>query len=157
MGYSVADGWSIREGRPLNELLTRQVYYEPVKFIGRISHVSPFTPHEIPDRGTMGFVNLTLTDTAESHITTLDIQTECVTIDLATLHRERTRCAFFGSIVPFYNKSGKGTFKFYLHDIATDTRPIDLVGWTPADEDQKGFGVVIRGRRSGFQRITQHR
>ena len=147
LGQDVKDEWSIHESQSLNALLTRGVYFEPAKVVGRISRVSEYTPHEVEDSTTKSFVILEISDIEEGTITTLDIQADCINVDLARLQDDRTRCTFLGAIVPLYPKKGPGQARFYLHDIVPEVSPIDLVPWTPAYEDETGFGVIIDGKR----------
>jgi len=149
LGYHVKDGWAIREAQPLNALLTKGVYFEPVKVVGRISRVSQYTPHEVGESTTRSFVLLEITDFVGGTINTLEIQADCINVDLAKLQNDNTRCTFLGAIVPLYPKKGPGQPRFYLHDIVPDVSPIELVPWTPAEQDEKGFGVLIDGKRYG--------
>jgi len=148
LSYHVNDGWAIREAQPLNALLTKGVYFEPAKVVGRISRVSQYTPHEVGD-STRSFVLLEIADSVGGTITTLEIQADCINIDLAKLQNDGTRCTFLGAIVPLYRRKGLGQPRFYLHDIIPDVSPIELVPWTPAEEEEKGFGALINGKRYG--------
>ena len=149
----VSDRWELEESRSLNDLLTRDVYFRPTKVIGRISQLTPITSHEVSELETRSLVGLEITDFQGSTIEALDLPASCVNIDLVKLHRDRTRCTFFGAIVPLYptkkTKKNRPRPRFYLHDLNPEVNSIDLVPWSPADEEESGFGVVIDGRRYG--------
>ena len=152
----INDRWQIEEAQSLTDLLARDVYFHPVKIVGRISRVNPVVAFELPKSGTTSISGIEIVDTQGTAIETLDFQAMCVMTDLGRLYRDRTRCTFLGAIVPFFpkkkTKKDKPKPRFYLHDITTDVNPIDLVPWTPAEEDTSGFGVVVGGKRYGIPR-----
>ncbi len=154
ISLNVDDGWQTEEVHTLNDLLARDAYFRPVKIIGRISRFHPVTAFGLQHGGTASLRGIEIEDTQGTTIESLEFQEACVMTDLGRLHRDRTRCTFFGTIVPFYpkkkTKTNKPKPRFYLHDISTDVSPIDLVPWTPTEESPTGFGVVVGGRRHGI-------
>ena len=154
VSLNVDDGWQTEEVQTLNNLLARDAYFRPVRIVGRISRSNPVTAFELPDGETTSLRGIEIEDTQGTTIESLEFQAKCLMTDLERLHRERIRCIFFGTIVPFYpkkkTKQNKPKPRFYLHDISTDVSPIDLVPWTPTVESPTGFGVVVGGRRNGI-------
>jgi len=149
-GCSLDDGWSVEHSSTIIDVQSNEQFYTPVKIIGRISQLSSITPHEITGHGTKSFVNLTITDVTDTKIQTLDIQYDCIHIDLTKIHKNRTRCTFFGAVVPLYGKSKEGEFRFYLHDMLTEASPVDMIPWAPSEEKETGFGIMIDGKRHGL-------
>jgi hypothetical protein len=131
VSLNVDDKWQTEEVQTLNELLAQDAYFRPVKIVGRISRVNPVVAFEVAESGTTSIAGIEITDTHGTAIDTLEFQARCVMTDLGRLHRDRTRCTFFGAIVPFYpkkkTKKDRPKPRFYLHDITTDVSPIDLV------------------------------
>jgi len=156
VSLNVYDKWQTEDVQAFNDLLARDVYFRPVKIIGRISRVYAPVPFELSESETTSIIGIEIADTQGGAIDTLEFQAKCAMTDLLRLHRDRSRCTFLGAIVPFYprkkTKKNKPNARFYLHDITTDVRPTDLVPWTPAEENSSGFGVVIAGKRYGIPR-----
>ncbi len=148
----IRDRWDSLEAKSLSELLKADRYFTPVRFIGRVTRVNPITSFEL-NNGTTSIVGIEITDGKGTAIETLDIQANCVGVDINGLHRSRTRCTFLGAIVPLYpkkkTKTNRPKPRFYLHDISLNVNQLDLVPWSPEEEADTGFGIVIDGKRFG--------
>ena len=124
-GNSVDDRWVTVQARTISNLKQHSLEFQPVKIIGTIAAVSDFTPHEVSQHGTRGFVTLTVEDTKGNKIQTIDIAGDSLHIDLHTLQEKNTRCTFLGAVVSVF-KRGKGSFRLLLHDILPKVEALDL-------------------------------